>query len=37
MRSYFPVARATYMIGIVYRFGFLFGIVGNLVYLGVAY
>jgi ABC-2 type transport system permease protein len=37
MRSYFPVARATYMIGLVYRFGFLFGIVGNLVYLGVAY
>lgn len=37
MRSYWPVARATYMIGIVYRFGFLFGIVGNLVYLGVAY
>jgi ABC-2 type transport system permease protein len=37
MRSYFPVARATYMIGIVYRFGFLFGIVGNLFYLGVAY
>jgi ABC-2 type transport system permease protein len=37
MRSYFPVARATYMIGIVYRFGFLFSIVGNLVYLGVAY
>ncbi len=37
MRSYLPVARATYMIGLVYRFGFLFAIVGNLVYLGVAY
>ena len=37
MRSYFPVARATYMIGLVYRFGFLFTIFGNLVYLGVAY
>jgi ABC-2 type transport system permease protein len=37
MRSYLPVARATYMIGIVYRFGFLFTIVGNIVYLGVAY
>lgn len=37
MRSYWPVARATYMIGIVYRFGFLFNIIGNLVYLGVAY
>ena len=37
MRPYLPVARATYMIGIVYRFGFLFTILGNLVYLGVAY
>lgn len=37
MRSYLPIARATYMIGMVYRFGFLFTIVGNLVYLGVAY
>ena len=37
MRSYLPIARATYMIGLVYRFGFLFTIVGNLIYLGVAY
>jgi ABC-2 type transport system permease protein len=37
MRVYFPIARATYMIGIVYRFGFLFTILGNIVYLGVAY
>lgn len=37
MRSYWPIARATYMIGIVYRFGFLFTIFGNIVYLGVAY
>lgn len=37
MRSYLPIARATYMIGLVYRFGFLFTILGNLVYLGVAY
>ena len=37
MRSYLPVARATYMIGIVYRFGFLFSIIGNLIYLAVAY
>jgi len=37
MRAYIPVARATYMIGLVYRFGFLFNILGNLVYLGVAY
>ena len=37
MRSYFPIARATFMIGLVYRFGFLFTILGNIVYLGVAY
>ena len=37
MRSYFPIARATYMIGLVYRFGFLFAMLGNVVYLGVAY
>jgi ABC-2 type transport system permease protein len=37
MRSYLPIARATYMVGIVYRFGFLFTIIGNIVYLGVAY
>jgi ABC-2 type transport system permease protein len=37
MRAYLPVARATYMIGLVYRFGFLFTILGNIVYLGVAY
>lgn len=37
MRSYLPIARGAYMIGIVYRFGFLFTIVGNVVYLGVAY
>src|SRR5512134_3076328 len=37
MRSYWPIARASYMIGIVYRFGFLFTILGNIVYLGVAY
>jgi ABC-2 type transport system permease protein len=37
MRSYLPIARATYMVGIVYRFGFLFTIFGNVVYLSVAY
>lgn len=37
MRSYLPIARATYMVGIVYRFGFLFTILGSIVYLGVAY
>lgn len=37
MRAYIPIARGTYMVGIVYRFGFLFTILGNIVYLGVAY
>jgi viologen exporter family transport system permease protein len=37
MSKYFPIARGTYMVGLVYRFGFLFNIVGNVVYLGVAY
>jgi ABC-2 type transport system permease protein len=37
MRSYWPIARGTYMIGLVYRFGFLFTILGNIIYLGVAY
>lgn len=37
MRSYFPIARATFMVGMVYRFGFFFTILGNIIYLGVAY
>ena len=37
MRAYLPIARATYMIGLVYRFGFLFTMLGNIIYLGVAY
>jgi ABC-2 type transport system permease protein len=37
MRTYLPIARATLMVGLVYRFGFLFNIIGNIVYLGVAY
>ena len=37
MRAYLPIARATFMVGLVYRFGFLFNIIGNIVYLGVAY
>lgn len=37
MRSYLPIARATFMVGMVYRFGFFFTILGNIVYLGVAY
>src|SRR5215207_6263034 len=37
MRSYLPIARAAYMVGLVYRFGFLFTVLSNIVYLGVAY
>ncbi|MGE5378500.1 MAG: ABC transporter permease [Bacteroidota bacterium] len=37
MRTYIPIARATFMVGLVYRFGFFFTIAGNIVYLGVAY
>ena len=37
MRGYLAVARATYMIGLIYRFGFLFSMLGNIIYLGVAY
>jgi ABC-type uncharacterized transport system permease subunit len=37
MRGYLAVVRATYMVGLVYRFGFLFSIFGNIIYLGVAY
>jgi ABC-2 type transport system permease protein len=37
MRSYIPIARGTFMVGMVYRFGFLFTILGNIIYLGVAY
>ncbi|HCK66360.1 MAG TPA: hypothetical protein DHW49_08840 [Anaerolineae bacterium] len=37
MRKYLPLIRASYMVSLVYRFGFLFSIIGNIVYLGVAY
>jgi ABC-2 type transport system permease protein len=37
MRGYLAVMRANFMVGIVYRFGFLFSILGNVIYLGVAY
>ena len=37
IRKYLALTRANYMVGMVYRFGFLFTIIGNIVYLGVAY
>jgi ABC-2 type transport system permease protein len=37
MRSYLALTRGAFMIGLVYRFGFLFSILGNIVYLSVTY
>ena len=37
MRSYFAVLRGSYMIGLVYRFGFLFSIAGNILYMSITY
>lgn len=37
MRIYLPLIRASYMVSLVYRFGFLFSVIGNVIYLGVAY
>jgi ABC-2 type transport system permease protein len=37
MKRYFALTRGAYMMGVIYRFGFIFTILGNIVYLGVAY
>lgn len=37
MRSYLVLTRGNYMVGMMYRMGFLFTILGNVVYMGVAY
>lgn len=37
LRSYFSLLRAGFMVGVMYRFGFLFTILGNIVYMAVAY
>ncbi len=37
MRKYLAFTRGSFMIGLVYRFGPLFSLVGNFIYLGVAY
>lgn len=37
MRAYLALARGSFMIGMVYRFGFIFTILGNVAYMGVAY
>ncbi len=37
MKSYFALTRGAYMVSLVYRFGFLFSIAGNIIYMSVAY
>ena len=37
MKKYFALTRGGYMLGVVYRFGFIFTILGNIIYLGIAY
>ena len=37
MKGYLAVMRGSIMVGVVYRFGFIFSIIGNVIYLGVAY
>lgn len=37
MSRYLAVTRGGFMLGIVYRFTFIFTLLGNIVYLGVAY
>jgi ABC-2 type transport system permease protein len=37
MRPYLAILRGSYMVGLVYRFGFLFSIVGNLIYMSITY
>jgi len=37
MRGYLALLRGAFMIGLIYRFGFLFIIIGNVIYMGVAY
>lgn len=37
MKSYLAILRGSYMIGLVYRYGFLFNIAGNVLYMSVTY
>ncbi|RPJ27834.1 MAG: hypothetical protein EHM33_06645 [Chloroflexi bacterium] len=37
MKSYLALLRGSYMVGLVYRFGFLFSIGGNLIYMSITY
>ncbi len=37
MKPYFALLRGSYMVGLIYRFGFLFSIAGNILYMSVTY
>lgn len=37
MNSYLAILRGSYMVGMIYRFGFVFTVLGNIVYMGVSY
>jgi ABC-2 type transport system permease protein len=37
LRAYLAVLRASFMVGVIYRFSFIFTIIGNLVYMAVTY
>jgi ABC-2 type transport system permease protein len=37
MKSYLALMRGSFMVGLVYRFGFLFSIAGNIIYMSVTY
>lgn len=37
MRRYLAILRGTAMVGLAYRFGYFFAILGNLLYIGIVY
>lgn len=37
LHSYLAILRGAFMVGVIYRFGFFFTILGNIVYMAVAY
>jgi ABC-2 type transport system permease protein len=37
MRAYLALLRGLYMVGLIYRFGFLFSIAGNVIYMSITY
>ena len=37
LRAYLAILRGSFMVGMIYRFGFLFTILGNIVYMSVVY